>query len=148
MASISVLVSGLLQPGLGWLVDWRGLGYVVLLVLHALPHPAMLYTAVLVLGMSWSSTVSLLASTCADRYGRRGMGSVFGMVFGIISLGHSLGVYCPGLLCNVAGSYLGALLINMLVAWLASGLMWVLHDWHIELAPAIQGIVKRPATLP
>ncbi len=58
MASISVLVSGLLQPGLGWLVDWRGLGYVVLLVLHALPHPAMLYTAVLVLGMSWSSKVS------------------------------------------------------------------------------------------
>jgi MFS family permease len=133
---------------LSFTFGWRGFGYVMLLILHALPHPAMLYTAVLVLGMSWSSTVSLLASTCADRYGRRGMGSVFGTVFGIMSLGHSLGVYYPGLLYHRAGSYSGALLINALVAWLASGLIWALHDWRTAPVPAGHGIAKRPATRP
>jgi MFS family permease len=116
---------------------WRGLGYALLMLLPILPHPIMLYGAVFVLGISWSSTVSLLATTCADRYGRRSMGSVFGLVFGIMSLGHSVGVYFPGFLFNLWGSYLGALLINVVVAWAASGLLWALLDGRREPAVAV-----------
>jgi MFS family permease len=120
---------------------WRGLGYVLLMALPVLPHPIMLYGAVFVLGISWSSTVALLATTCADRYGRRNMGSVFGFVFGIMSLGHSFGVYSPGLLFNLWGSYLGALLINVVVAWVASGLLWALLDGRRAPGVAAAGAI-------
>jgi MFS family permease len=133
---------------LGLTFGWRGLGYVLLTLLPVLPHPVLLYASVVVLGISWSSTVSLLASTCADRYGRRGMGSVFGMVFGIMSVGHSLEVYFPGLLHNLSGSYFGALLINVVVALMASGLMLTLQDWRQETAMVGRESIPQPATQP
>lgn len=148
MGAVSDKIGRRLPMGLTF--GWRGLGYVTLLVLPLLPHPAMLYGAVLLLGLSWSSTVSLLATTCADLYGRRGMGSVFGLVFGIMSLGNSLGVYFPGKLYHLLGSYQGALLINIAAAWAASGMMLGLREWQVRatharpIAPSAGGSGKAP----
>jgi MFS family permease len=133
---------------LGITYGWRGLGYALLVLLSVLPHPVLLYASVLFLGFSWSSTVSLLASTCADRYGRRRMGSVFGLVFGIMSLGHALGVYSPGHLYNRSGAYLGALLLNIVIAWLASALMFALQHGQAELQAATSEVVSVPVIRP
>lgn len=130
---------------LGLTFGWRGLGYLLLLFLPFLPHPLLLYGSVLMLGLSWSSTVSLLAITCADLYGRRSMGSMFGLVFGIMSLGNSFGVYYPGALYHLSGSYGGALLINVAVAWAASGIMLATQERRAPRDPAPHRVYRKPA---
>lgn len=76
------------------------------------------------------------------------MGSVFGWVFGIMSLGHRVGVYFPGLQFNLWGSYTGALLTNVAVAWVASGLTLALLDWRQDATMAAVGTVKPPTPSP
>lgn len=107
----------------------RGLAYLVLLLLVRWPTPLVLYTAVALMGLAWSSTISLLATTCADLYGRRSQGSVFGLVFGVMSWGATFGGWVPGLLYDRTGTYQSALVLNVLVAWVASGVVFGLHEW-------------------
>ncbi len=112
--------------------SWRGLAYFLLLLLGLWHTPVLLYAAVICMGLSWSSTVSLLATTCADLYGRRSQGSVFGMVFGVMSWSTAIGAWFPALLFDYAGSYQGALLLNVFAAWVASGVVLGLHEWWIR----------------
>ncbi len=81
------------------------------------------------MGLSWSSTVSLLATTCADLYGRRSQGSVFGVVFGVMNWSTALGAWLPGVMFDYSGSYQSALLINVAVALVASGMVLWLQEW-------------------
>ncbi len=109
--------------------SWRGLAYLLLLLLGVWHTPLLLYAAVICMGLSWSSTVSLLATTCADLYGRRSQGSVFGMVFGVMNWSSTFGAWLPGLLFDTTGSYQSTLLLNVVVAWAGSGVVIRLHEW-------------------
>ncbi len=109
--------------------SWRGLSYFCFMILALWPSPLLLYAAVICMGLSWSSTVSLLATTCADLYGRRSQGSVFGVVFGVMNWSAALGAWLPGYLFDVTDSYQSALLVNIVAAWGASGVVLWLSEW-------------------
>lgn len=108
---------------------WRGTAYVVLVLLMLWRTPLLLYVAVVLMGLSWNSTSSLLATTCVDLYGRRAQGSVFGVVFGVMNWGSTLGAWLPGVLYDATGTYQYALLLNILIAWVASGVVLGLREW-------------------
>jgi MFS family permease len=107
----------------------RGLAYLVLVLLAGWRTPVILYAAVILMGLSWTSTISLLASTCADLYGRRSQGSVFGLVFGVMFWGATFGGWLPGPLYDYTGTYQSALWLSVLVAWVAGGLILRFREW-------------------
>ena len=110
---------------------WRGLAYFGFLLLALWQIPLLLYAAVICMGLSWSSTVSLLATTCADLYGRRSQGSVFGVVFGVMNWSSTLGAWLPGYMFDLSDSYQSALVLNVLTAWVASGvILWISEWWR------------------
>ena len=108
---------------------WRGLAYVLLMLLGLWKSSWLLYAAVICMGLSWSSTVSLLASSCADLYGRRGQGSVFGFVFGVMNWSSTFGAWIPGVLFDYSASYQSTLFLNVIVAWSASGVIIWIGEW-------------------
>lgn len=120
---------------------WRGLAYFLLVLLGLWKSSWLLYAAVICMGISWSSTVSLLATSCADLYGRRGQGSVFGIVFGVMNWSSTFGAWVPGAMFDYTASYQSALFLNVVVAWIASGvILWIGEWWHRPqdaLSPAV-----------
>lgn len=117
---------------------WRGLAYFLLLLLGLWQSTLLLYAAVICMGLSWSSTVSLLAASCADLYGRRGQGSVFGIVFGVMNWSSTLGAWIPGVMFDYSGSYQSTLFLNVMVAWIASGMILWIDEWwqRPQVAPS------------
>ena len=109
---------------------WRGLAYFLLILLGLWHTPVLLYAAVICMGLSWTSTSSLLATTCADIYGRRSQGSVFGLVFGLMNWSTTFGAWLPGVLYDASGTYQSALFVNVFVAWGASGVVLWLQEWR------------------
>jgi MFS family permease len=108
----------------------RGAAYVGLMGLALWPTPLVLYMSIMAMGLSWSSTISLVSTTCTDLYGRRSQGSVLSLVFSVMSWGTALGAWIPGGLYDHTGSYQLALLVNVVIAWVASGLALGLREWR------------------
>ena len=106
-----------------------GGAYVGLMGLALWPTPLVLYTAIILMGLSWSSTISLVSTTCTDLYGRRSQGSVLSVVFSVMTWGVALGAWIPGVLYDYTGTYHLALLLNVVVAWVASVLVLGLREW-------------------
>jgi MFS family permease len=109
----------------------RGAAYVGLMGLALWPTPLVLYASIMAMGLSWSSTISLVSATCTDLYGRRSQGSVLSLVFSVMSWGTALGAWIPGVLYDHTGSYQLALLVNVVIAWVASGLVLGLREWRV-----------------
>ena len=107
----------------------RGGAYVGLMGLALWPSPLVLYASIILMGLSWSSTISLVSTTCTDLYGRRSQGSVLSVVFSVMTWGTALGAWLPGVLYDYTGTYQLALLVNVVVAWLASVLVLGLREW-------------------
>jgi MFS family permease len=107
----------------------RGAAYVGLMGLALWPTPLVLYASIALMGLSWSSTISLVSTTCTDLYGRRSQGSVLSLVFSVMSWGTALGAWIPGVLYDYTGTYHLALLANVAIAWVASGLAFGLREW-------------------
>lgn len=93
------------------------------------PTPLVLYASIMAMGLSWSSTISLVSTTCTDLYGRRSQGSVLSLVFSVMSGGMALGAWIPGVFYDLTGTYQLALLVNVVVAWVASALALGLREW-------------------
>ncbi len=119
---------------------WRGLAYFFLLLLGVWQSSWLLYIGVIFMGLSWSSTVSLLATTCADLYGRKSQGSVFGFVFGVMNWSATIGAWVPGVLFDATASYQSALIIYAGVAWVASGVVLWVHEWWQPSQPVSSAI--------
>ena len=117
--------------------SWRGLAYFLLILLGLWKSTWLLYAAVICMGLSWSSTVSLLATSCADLYGRRGQGSVFGVVFGVMNWSSTLGAWIPGVMFDYSDSYQSALFLNVLTAWVASGVILWIGEWWRQQPEAV-----------
>ena len=107
----------------------RGAAYLGLMALALWPTPLVLYASIVLMGLSWSSTISLVSTTCTDLYGRRSQGSVLSLVFSVMSWGVALGAWIPGVLYDYMGTYQLALLLNLVIAWVASGLALGLREW-------------------
>ena len=107
----------------------RGGAYVGLMGLALWPTPLVLYASSILMGLSWSSTICLVSTSCTDLYGRRSQGSVLSVVFSVMTWGVALGAWIPGVLYDYTGTYQLALLVNVVVAWVASVLVLGLRQW-------------------
>ena len=90
----------------------RALGFVVVLLSMGIPFlgiPALglvpLLTGILLVGLSWSSVISITAAYVSDQFGTANLGRIYGTMFAVMPLGSGLGAYLGGLLYDVRGSY-------------------------------------------
>ncbi len=106
----------------------RGLGFGLLFLAGGgLP---VLLLAMAVIGFSWASTVPLTSALCADIYGRRTLGAIFGLMFAVMPVGSAAGSALSGYLVQTTGSYDASLLIN-----LGAGLLAGLGVLAVRVAP-------------
>ncbi len=118
----------------------RGAGFA--LVLMAGGNVAYLFGALAVIGFSWSATVPLTSAICADIYGRRSLGTVFGLMFAIMPIGAAVGSAIGGYLYDVTGSYDLSILMNLgagLIAAAAVALMRSTPLFHRRTDPEPAG---------
>src|SRR4249919_2110177 len=84
---VGALLAGLISDRMGrrrpmsLTFTFRGAAYLGLMALALWPTPVVLYASIVLMGLSWSSTISLVSTTCTDLYGRRSQGSVLSIVF-------------------------------------------------------------------
>lgn len=121
---LGVLFTGLASDRVGrknllavvWLL--RGVG---LLLLTQASSPALLFLAAVILGLSLLAPTALTMALAADLYGSRSVGTNFGA----LALGHqaggALGAYLGGLIFDLSGSYLWALIVAGSLAFLGAG---------------------------
>jgi MFS family permease len=103
----------------------RGLAFLLLLVL---PGDNLLYVYGLVLGLSWSATTPLTAAIAADRYGPKHLGLIFASMFTFMNLGFGVASFLDGVIYEVSGGYSGALMINVVLGFVAAiGVLLVPH---------------------
>ncbi|HET9015127.1 MAG TPA: MFS transporter [Thermomicrobiaceae bacterium] len=96
----------------------RGIGFAFLFVAGA--NPLFLAAALAVIGFSWSSTTPLTSALCADIYGRRALGTIFGLLYAIMPLGSAVGSALAGVLFDQTGSYTSSILINVAAGLIAA----------------------------
>lgn len=114
----------------------RGVGFGLLLLAHS--QVAVVFLAMAVIGFSWSSTVPLTSALCADIYGRRSLGVIFGLMYAVMPLGSAVGAALSGWLYDATGSYTSSLLIN-----LAVGLIAAVAVSGVRVAPLFDAGVDR-----
>lgn len=76
-----------------------------LLVLLRTESLTLLYIYSLVYGFGYGCLAPMMPITIADRFGRRDLGSVYGMLTFFIGVGGSVGPYFAGLIYDYCGSY-------------------------------------------
>lgn len=116
----------------------RGIGFGLLFL--AKSNPAFVLLAMAVIGFSWSSTVPLTSALCANIYGRRSLGAIFGLMYAIMPLGSAISAAVTGFLYDQTGSYVPSLLINV-----AAGTIAALTVIQVQRTPIFSPIHK-PAT--
>ncbi|MDW7981448.1 MAG: MFS transporter [Thermomicrobium sp.] len=114
----------------------RGLGF-LLLLLAAQPFGLLL--AALVIGFSWSATTPLTSSLCTALFGRRRLGTIFGLLFAVMPVGTAAGSALAGFLFDRTGTYTASLVISA-VAGLAAAV--VVYPVRVIPRPCAQ----RPST--
>lgn len=95
----------------------RGLGFAMLF--FAGSGLLFLAFALVVIGLSWSSTTPLTSALCASIYGRRSLGAIFGLMYAIMPIGSAVGTALAGFLKDMSGSYTESILINVGMGLLA-----------------------------
>ena len=96
----------------------RGIGFALLFL--AGTGPIFLALALAVIGISWSSTTPLTSALCADIYGRRSLGTIFGLMYAIMPVGSAAGSALAGVLFDRTGSYTASILINVAAGLIAA----------------------------
>ena len=119
------------RPVLAIAYTFRGVGYAVLLLADSLPMATL---GVMILGMSWTSVISLTGAVSADQFGLRRLGTVYGAIFGIMPVGASLGVWVAGQVFDATGTYDAALWASMAVGLAAAAIVGIPR--YRQLAPA------------
>ena len=72
-----------------------------------------LLLGVMIIGVSWTSVISVTGAVSADQFGLRRLGTVYGAIFAIMPLGASSGVWVAGRVFDSDGNYDLALWISM-----------------------------------
>ena len=108
----------------------RGAGYGVLLLADSLPMATL---GIMVIGVSWTSVISITGALSADQFGLRRLGTVYGSIFTVMPLGAAAGVWLAGRIYDINGSYDTALVISMAIGLFAGALIGLPR--YRELAP-------------
>jgi MFS family permease len=111
---------------------FRGAGYAVLLTADSLPMATL---GVMIIGVSWTSVISLTGAVSADQFGLRRLGTVYGAAFAIMPLGASSGVWIAGRVFDTNGNYDLALWISMGLGLAAAALIGLPR--YRQLAPRV-----------
>ncbi len=120
----------------------RGFGFVLLLWFGG--HAVGLLIAALVIGFSWSATTPLTSSLCATLFGRRRLGTIFGLLFAVMPLGTAAGSAFAGLLFDWTGNYNVSLLLAAAAGLSAAAVVFpvrvsprpcVRRDQELQTAP-------------
>ena len=128
------------RPALAIAFVLRGAGYAVLLLANSLPVATL---GVMVLGLSWTSVISLTGVVTADQFGLRRLGTVYGAIFGIMPLGHSLGMWFAGHVFDDSGTYDTALWVSMALGLAAAAIVGLPR--FRQLAPVRTSAEAKPA---
>ncbi len=120
----------------------RGVGFGLLFL--AKTNPVFLLIAMAVVGFSWSSTVPLTSALCANIYGRRSLGAIFGLMYAIMPLGSAIGAALTGFLFDQTGSYVPSLLINVGAGTIAA--ITVIQVSQVPIFRAIRAGVSSQVT--
>ena len=118
----------------------RGAGFALVLLTDG--SIGYLFVAMGVIGFSWSATVPLTSALCADIYGRRSLGTVFGLMFAIMPIGAAAGSALGGYLYDLTGSYELSIMMNLGAGLIAAAVMLVrstplFHHQHEPEAAAV-----------
>jgi predicted MFS family arabinose efflux permease len=119
------------RPSLAISFALRGIGYAVLLMADSLPVATL---GIMVIGLSWTSVISLTGVVSADQFGNRRLGTVYGTIFSIMPLGHSLAMWFSGHVFDTTGTYQTALWVSMALGLAASVIVGLPR--YRQLAPA------------
>jgi len=122
----------------------RGIGFVLLLLVGS--NAVGLLVAALVIGFSWSATTPLTSSLCATLYGRRRLGTIFGILFAIMPIGTAAGSALGGALFDWSGSYTWSIAISAL-----AGIAAALVVLPVRVAPrpcVVAGVPSEPTYSP
>ncbi len=120
------------RPVLSIAYSFRGIGYAVLLLADSLPMATL---GVMIIGMSWTSVISLTGSVSADQFGLRRLGTVYGAIFGIMPVGAASGVWVAGRVFDSDGNYDLALWISMALGLGVAALIGIPR--YKQLAPTL-----------
>lgn len=142
-AAAALGVIGLSSSGgkvsFGWLCDRladakhaAALGFFVMAVgmglLIEADTAAALYLFAVVFGIGYGSMAPLMPYLTADRFGRKVLGSAYGMlIFFVAGIGGSIGPVIGGLIFDRTGSYASAWLLNLALLTAISGLILTLQ---------------------
>lgn len=114
----------------------RGLGYGVLLLATSLPVATI---GIMIIGLSWTSVISLTGAVSADQFGLRRLGTIYGAMFAIMPIGSALGVWIAGHVFDATGSYNIALWISMGLGLFAAAVVGLprFRELAPETAPSV-----------
>jgi MFS family permease len=124
----------------------RGAGFGVLF-LAATNVPLMVFAMVIV-GLSWTATVPLTSALSADIYGRRNLGTIFGIMFAVMPLGSAIGSAGAGFLHDLTGSYAMSIWLNVVMGIVAGLVVLMVRQAPIfrqEPGPQRQPVSPVPA---
>ncbi|MBO9385190.1 MAG: MFS transporter [Thermomicrobium sp.] len=121
----------------------RGLGFLLLLVVGA-STAGVLFSA-LVIGFSWSATTPLTSSLCAALYGRRRLGTIFGLLFAVMPVGTAAGSAVAGILFDWTGHYTLSLVLAGALGLSAAAVVWPVR---VMARPCAARDVAPPTTVP
>lgn len=131
-----------IRPILSIAYGFRGLGYGVLLLADSLPMATL---GVMIIGISWTSAISLTGAISADQFGLRRLGTVYGSIFGVMPLGAASGVWIAGRVFDDTGSYDLALFISMALG-ISAALLIGLPRYR-QLAPELPTLPETGSAL-
>ncbi len=103
----------------------RGVAFLLLLAVPSEHGEPLLFVAVFVLGISWTSTTPLTSAICADCYGRPSLGVIFGTLFSVMVIGSAAGATLDGYIYDVTKSYQVALWLSAIMGFVAAGVVYL-----------------------
>ncbi len=113
----------------------RSVGFLVVLLsmgisflgIPPLGLPALMFGMVLV-GFSFTATVSITAAYTSDRFGVTRLGIIYGTMYGVMPLGSGLGAFLGGLLYDMRGTYDVALWSNVVLLSVVTVLVFLIRE--------------------
>jgi MFS family permease len=95
-----------------------------------------------VIGFSWGATFPLTSALCADIYGWRSLGTVFGLMFAIMPIGAAAGSALGGYLYDLTGSYELSIMMNLGAGLIAAAAVMLVRStrlFHYRREPEAAG---------
>lgn len=121
----------------------RSIVLVLFLAAPLSPASAMAFSAGM--GFLWLGTVAPTSGLCAQMFGVRALGTLYGFVFFSHQVGSFFGAWLGGVAYDVLGSYDAIWLASVVLGVVAAALHWPIDDRPVVVAPTL---ASAPTPLP